>query len=223
MHIGQLQPDIPSVSPETAALVPLGDIWEVSVPSGVNEVYRLYLEAPSERRLEAVVYACKGLITHFAQRFGCGFSGDDLYQTGVVGLMKAVHSFDAARDVTFSTWASVQIMGEMRHYARAELRHRGVEHIEDETLETWTAASGLTEMDDKVDLYTALAQLDVLEQQVVRALFFQGLSQEQTAKEFGLHQRKVSRVKQKALLLLRELLRQPNFKLTKKAKSFHRL
>ena len=43
---------------------------------------------------------------------------DDLFQIGVVGLMKAVENFSLEHDVKFSTYAVPMILGEMRRYLR---------------------------------------------------------------------------------------------------------
>ena len=48
-----------------------------------------------------------GLVHTVANRFrGRGIEYDDLYQSGCVGLIKAVDSFDGARANRFSTYAA---------------------------------------------------------------------------------------------------------------------
>ena len=43
---------------------------------------------------------------------------DDLFQIGVVGLIKAVDNFDLAHEVRFSTYAVLMIEGEIKRYIR---------------------------------------------------------------------------------------------------------
>ncbi len=43
---------------------------------------------------------------------------DDLFQVGVIGLMKAIDHFDPTFDVRFSTYAVPMIVGEIRRYLR---------------------------------------------------------------------------------------------------------
>lgn len=43
---------------------------------------------------------------------------DDLFQVGVIGLIKAIDNFDTSLDVRFSTYAVPLIMGEMKRYMR---------------------------------------------------------------------------------------------------------
>ena len=45
-------------------------------------------------------------------------SPDDLFQVGVVGLIKAIDNFDLSLDVRFSTYAVPMIIGEVRRYLR---------------------------------------------------------------------------------------------------------
>ena len=47
-----------------------------------------------------------------------GTPPDDLFQVGVVGLIKAIDNFDVSLDVKFSTYAVPMISGELRRYLR---------------------------------------------------------------------------------------------------------
>lgn len=60
-----------------------------------------------------------GLVHLCANRFrGRGIEYDDLYSAGCIGLLKAVHAFDAERGVRFSTYAVPVILGEMKRLFR---------------------------------------------------------------------------------------------------------
>lgn len=43
---------------------------------------------------------------------------DDLFQVGVIGLIKAIDNFDLTKEVKFSTYAVPMILGEVRRYLR---------------------------------------------------------------------------------------------------------
>ena len=45
-------------------------------------------------------------------------SGDDLFQVGCIGLIKAIDNFNLDMDVRFSTYAVPMIIGELRRYQR---------------------------------------------------------------------------------------------------------
>ena len=59
------------------------------------------------------------LVLSVLQRFsGRGESNDDLFQVGVIGLMKAIDGFDLTLGLKFSTYAVPMIIGEIRRYLR---------------------------------------------------------------------------------------------------------
>ncbi len=55
------------------------------------------------------------VIQRFANR---GENPDDLFQVGVIGLIKAIDNFDCTLDVRFSTYGVPMIIGEVRRYLR---------------------------------------------------------------------------------------------------------
>lgn len=60
-----------------------------------------------------------GLVHHIVKRFaGRGYDMEDLFQTGTIGLMKAIDHFDLSYDVKFSTYAVPLIAGEIRRFLR---------------------------------------------------------------------------------------------------------
>ncbi len=59
------------------------------------------------------------LVLSVIQRFGGrGENPDDLFQVGVVGLIKAIDNFDINLDVQMSTYCVPMIIGEIRRYLR---------------------------------------------------------------------------------------------------------
>ncbi len=59
------------------------------------------------------------LVRSVVQRFGLrGEEWDDLFQTGCIGLIKAIQRFDCTRAVRFSTYAVPMIIGELKQYFR---------------------------------------------------------------------------------------------------------
>lgn len=60
-----------------------------------------------------------GLVHSIANRFrGRGTDYEDLFQSGCIGLIKAVDNFDASKGFAFSTYAVPVIMGEIRRIFR---------------------------------------------------------------------------------------------------------
>lgn len=75
----------------------------------------------SERKLarEKMINGNLRLVLSVIQRFsGRGEAPDDLFQVGVIGLIKAIDHFDPDMDVRFSTYGVPMIIGEVRRYLR---------------------------------------------------------------------------------------------------------
>lgn len=67
-----------------------------------------------------------GLVYMVLKRFkNRGHESEDLFQIGVIGLMKAIDKFDISMDFSFSTYAVPMIIGEIRRF----LRDDGMIHI----------------------------------------------------------------------------------------------
>ena len=68
---------------------------------------------------ELLVTENSGLIWSVVRRFlGRGVEGDDLYQLGCLGFLKAVEGFDLQYGTQFSTYAVPKISGEIRRFLR---------------------------------------------------------------------------------------------------------
>ena len=69
--------------------------------------------------MDAILRENTPLIWSIARRFfGRGAEGEDLFQLGSIGLIKAVRDFDLSQNVAFSTYAVPKIAGEMRRFLR---------------------------------------------------------------------------------------------------------
>lgn len=75
---------------------------------------------------DALVNANIGLIYMVLKRFSNrGYEVEDLFQIGVIGLLKAIDKFDVSRELSFSTYAVPMIIGEIRRF----LRDDGMIHV----------------------------------------------------------------------------------------------
>ncbi len=87
-----------------------------------NEKMELLREIRDTGSKEAKDKLIKGnlrLVLSVVQRFtGRGEEADDLFQVGVVGLIKAINNFDLTKEVRFSTYCVPMISGELRRYLR---------------------------------------------------------------------------------------------------------
>lgn len=86
-----------------------------------NEKIRLIkeLREGNKEAREILVNGNLKLVLSVVQRFsGRGEDPDDLFQIGVIGLIKAIDNFDVSLNVRFSTYAVPMIIGEIRRYLR---------------------------------------------------------------------------------------------------------
>lgn len=99
--------------------------------SGVNTAKLKVLKEPEKIELlkkikegdmkarEELINGNLRLVLSVIQRFnGRGENPDDLFQVGVIGLIKAIDNFDLNLQVKFSTYAVPMIIGEVRRYLR---------------------------------------------------------------------------------------------------------
>ena len=75
--------------------------------------------AGDENAVEALIRDNYSLVVSVAKKFtGRGCETDDLIQIGLMGMLKAIRSFDTSRGFAFSTYAVPMIMGEIRKFLR---------------------------------------------------------------------------------------------------------
>ncbi|MBR4621929.1 MAG: RNA polymerase sporulation sigma factor SigG [Ruminococcus sp.] len=75
---------------------------------------------------------------------GRGDSPDDMFQVGVIGLIKAIDNFDVSQQVRFSTYAVPMIAGEVRRYLRDYRSLRVSRSMRDTAYKVMQAKEALT-------------------------------------------------------------------------------
>ncbi len=87
-----------------------------------KELLKIMREGNEKERKIARDKMIKGnlrLVLSVIQRFtNRGENLDDLFQVGVIGLIKAIDNFDTSLDVRFSTYGVPMIIGEVRRFLR---------------------------------------------------------------------------------------------------------
>ena len=79
------------------------------------------IEAQNKNKeaLERIMINNSGLVWSIVNRFlGRGYSKEELYQIGCIGLIKAIKRFDITYNVKISTFAVPYIMGEIKRFIR---------------------------------------------------------------------------------------------------------
>ena len=76
-------------------------------------------QAGERNAREVLIENNLGLVRHIVKRFANrGHDPEDLFQIGVIGLMKAIDHFDVSQGVQFSTYGVPMIIGEVRRFLR---------------------------------------------------------------------------------------------------------
>ncbi|MNI46082.1 RNA polymerase sigma-F factor [compost metagenome] len=78
------------------------------------------------------IYSNLRLVLSLVQKFNNrGESIDDIFQIGVIGLIKAIDNFDISQNVQFSTYAVPMIIGEIKRYLRDNSAFRVTRSLRD--------------------------------------------------------------------------------------------
>ena len=86
-----------------------------------EELYAMITAAQNgdKKAMETLTEQNMGLVRSVAQRFrDRGVEYEDLVQIGVMGMFRAIKSFDVSYQTAFSTYAVPLIVGEIRRYLR---------------------------------------------------------------------------------------------------------
>lgn len=84
----------------------------------MNELFKKYQNGDLSAKEELIEGNLK-LVLSILKKYNNGKHNiDDLFQVGVVGLIKAIDNFDLSYNLMFSTYAVTLIMGEIRRYIR---------------------------------------------------------------------------------------------------------
>ena len=129
---------------------------------------------PAERKRarDEMIQGNLRLVLSVVQRFvGRGENPDDLFQVGVIGLIKAIDNFDAGLDVRFSTYGVPMIIGEIRRYLRDNNAVRVSRSMRDTAYRAMQLKEQLTARNNREPTVEEIAKLmDMPKENVVLAL-----------------------------------------------------
>ena len=179
---------------------------------------------PEESARQTLIERNLRLVVDIAKRFdNTGINIEDLISIGTIGLIKAVNTFRADKNIKLATYASRCIENEILMYLRKNSNTR-VEVSFDEPLNTdWDGKELLlsdvmgTEEDvvmqpleadvDRQLLHSAVAKLSPREQDIISLRFGLGgrkeLTQKEVADRLGISQSYISRLEKRIILRLR--------------------
>lgn len=139
-----------------------------------NETMELLKKAQDgdKRAREEVVSGNLRLVLSVVQRFSSrGEPMDDLFQVGVIGLLKAVDNFDISQPVRFSTYGVPMIIGEIRRYLRDNSSVRVSRSMRDNAYKALSIKERLTGENQREPTMEEIAkEMDIRREDVIFAL-----------------------------------------------------
>ncbi|MBP5307674.1 MAG: sigma-70 family RNA polymerase sigma factor [Clostridia bacterium] len=97
-------------------------------------------------------------------------SGDDVFQAGCVGLIKAIDNFDLSVGVRFSTYAVPMIIGEIKRFLRGGNSLRVSRSIRDTAYRVLKTRESIEAEHKEADIKEIALRMNVAEREVVYAL-----------------------------------------------------
>ncbi|MCL2256319.1 MAG: RNA polymerase sporulation sigma factor SigE [Firmicutes bacterium] len=193
-------------------------------PDEEQEVLRLLGEGDESVKSTLIERNIR-LVVYIARKFdNTGVDIEDLISVGTIGLIKAVNSFDVAKNIKLATYASRCIENEILMHLRRIVRIKSEVSLDEPLNVDWEGNELLmsdilgTEPDlvskdiessvEKQLLWNALSKLSKREKQIMHMRFGLDNSNEKTQKEvadiFGISQSYISRLEKKIIFRLRK-------------------
>ena len=136
-----------------------------------DEMTKLFQNLDEKAKEELINGNLKLVLSVLKKFIGRTDNLDDLFQVGVIGLIKAIDNFDLNHEVRFSTYAVPMIMGEIKRYLRDNSSLRISRSIKDLAYKALKAKDELISVFDKEPTNLEIAyKLNVKESEVVEAL-----------------------------------------------------
>ncbi|WP_407724109.1 RNA polymerase sporulation sigma factor SigG [Ruminococcus sp. JL13D9] len=129
-------------------------------------------EAEKKKARDEMINGNLRLVLSVIQRFtNRGENPDDLFQVGVIELIKAIDNFDHTLNVKFSTYGVPMIIGEIRRYLRDNSAVRVSRSMRDTAYRAMQIKEQLTAKNNREPTVEEIAKLmDVPKENVVLAL-----------------------------------------------------
>lgn len=122
-------------------------------------------------REEFIMYNMR-LVLSIVQRFSINQNSvDDIFQVGIIGLLKSIDNFDTSVGVKFSTYAVPMIIGEIRKFLRDSSTIKVTRSIRDVAYKALQAKEQLLKNSNKEATIEEISkEIDIPEKQIAEAL-----------------------------------------------------
>lgn len=173
---------------------------------GRQEALQLWSATTSEYAKEQMVLANYGIVFSVMQNLGVPVNDEDMFQTGILGLLKAINTFDSSRGYKFSTYAFPIVRNELLMSFRKSKRSVKAAFSLDDNADFGNGESvSYAEMisdsrnyeEDTVNFMLAqqiFGKLSPREKRIFIMAFVENKKQNEIAEEMKLSQPQVSRI-----------------------------
>jgi RNA polymerase sporulation-specific sigma factor len=189
-----------------------------------ESIYIAMLSEGSHEAKQTLIERNLRLVVYISKRFeNTGVNIEDLISIGTIGLIKAINTYDADKNIKLATYASRCIENEILMFLRKAVNRRSEVSIDEPLSTDWDGNELLlsdilgTEADvimrpleddvDKKLLADAIAKLTRREREIISMRFGLGDDRERTQKEvadiMGISQSYISRIEKRIISRLR--------------------
>lgn len=124
-----------------------------------------------ENAREEFIIANMRLVLSVIKRFWAKrINSDDIFQAGMIGLIKSVDNFDLKYNVKFSTYAVPMIIGEIKKHLRDVNSMRVARSIRDTAYHALQVRSELEEEGEEITLKKIAEKMNIAEREVAYSL-----------------------------------------------------
>ena len=167
------------------------------------------------------------LVVYISKKFdGTGVGIEDLISIGTIGLIKAINTFRAEKNIKLATYASRCIENEILMYLRKNASHRGDVSIDEPLNVDWdgnelllsdvlgsegdTVSENIERNEEIKELREAVSCLEGREKEIIEMRYGLGGRREMTQKEvadkLGISQSYISRLEKRIIIHLKDLI-----------------
>ena len=135
-----------------------------------NELLRKIADGDENAREDFIVANMRLVLSVIKKFWSKKANSDDVFQAGMIGLIKSVDNFDLSVGVKFSTYAVPMIIGEIKRYLRDGNSLKIARSIRDTAYQALKARSEIEKRDEEATMEKIAMEMNVKLSEVVYCL-----------------------------------------------------
>ena len=171
-----------------------------------QDALHLWITCRSEYAKEQMILCNYGIVFSIMKTLSIPLTDEDMFQTGIIGLLKAINTFDASKGYSFSTYAFPIVRNELLLVFRKSKRSVKVAFSLDDNVDTGNCESvpyaemipdGKDYEENVVNLMLAqqiFERLGSREKHIFTMFFIENRTQSEISEALGISQSYISRI-----------------------------